>query len=182
MKPPKSTPKLSIDDIDKSLDMRYIRSLENPDSVGYDNKNKVWRQPKSKKFDVNQIGMGLDVRDATVAAYLAKKGRTSNPYLTEQEERELRAQIYQLKKGVVDRTLKRHNVKTNAKDYAIMMGMAWQGDPMGKINTPGSVTRQAVQPLIDAGKPIGQAAFNAYYSYPSNATRYSERIKSHNNF
>ena len=42
--------------------LKYVQQLENPRKVGWDGKRKVWRTPKRKGYDKNQIAYGLDTR------------------------------------------------------------------------------------------------------------------------
>lgn len=169
-------------DIDNSLGMKYIRHLENSDSVGWNANAKQWRPVKRRGYDPYAIGIGLDMRDPDIVSFLKKKGRTANPWLSEEEERSLRTMKYLQKRAVVNRFYTKNGIVGDDKDAAIMTGMAYQGHPMLKINTPGSVTRNAVQKKIDAKQPIGESAFNFYYNYDTNKQRYADRIAKHNSF
>lgn len=173
----------SDEDIDNSFGMDYIRHIENADSVGWNPKLRRWTPPDKPGYDKHSLGMGLDMRkenNPEVYNYLKEKGRLDNPYLTEAEERQFRINAYKRKKAIVNRFQKDNNIKLTEEDAAILTGMAYQGYPMKMVNTPGSVTRTAIQPLIDEGKPIGQPAFDAYYGYPANAKLYADRVKRHN--
>lgn len=74
------------DNYENTLLGQYIRAIENPDSVGYQNGR--WYKPRNKRFDPNNRGFGIDVRynDAAEALTRGRPGR----WLTTQEERDLR--------------------------------------------------------------------------------------------
>ena len=76
---------------DNDIRMELIRYLENPDSIGFDKKKRIWRPPtNSAKYDINQIGIGLDLaRHRNPELY--KLYHSRNPgYITEEEERDIR--------------------------------------------------------------------------------------------
>lgn len=89
MKPRKSNVTFSDD-----AALEYIMALENPHKVGWDSKNRVWRTPKEKGYDKNQIAYGLDIRqdhNPVVYNFLKEKGRLKDPWLTEGEATDLMA-------------------------------------------------------------------------------------------
>ena len=69
--------------------MDYILQLENPSRVGYS--KGIWRTPTdSTKYDIHQIGGGLDIREEhnpIVYNDLKSKNRLNDPWLTEAEEK-----------------------------------------------------------------------------------------------
>lgn len=72
---------------DNDLLMQYITAIENPDSIGYSPSSKQWKFPTDrKKYDINQIGIGLDRNNPEIQKIL-KTGRKT---ITEQEERDIR--------------------------------------------------------------------------------------------
>lgn len=83
----------TIKDYDNTTIGRYIRAIENPDSVGFDRERRVWYNPQldprgGKKFDANNRGMGVDV----VYNNAASQYTNADPKreLTEEEERYFR--------------------------------------------------------------------------------------------
>jgi hypothetical protein len=48
----------------------YIKSIENPDRIGWN--GKVWGAPTLKGYDVNQRGYGIDIRYNNAAKNLVK--------------------------------------------------------------------------------------------------------------
>lgn len=70
---------------------KLINASENPDSVGWDAKNRRWyAPPKGKGYDTNQFGMGVDRNQTEGFDLLVKKDKHGNEYLTEEDERLLR--------------------------------------------------------------------------------------------
>jgi hypothetical protein len=66
--------------------LQYIAALENPGRVGWDERAQVWRPPKLKGYDHNQIAYGLDMREEhnpDVYNFLKSKGRLNDPWLTD---------------------------------------------------------------------------------------------------
>lgn len=76
---------------DNDIRMGLIRYLENRDSIGFDRKKRIWRPPTSRtKYDINQIGIGLDLSKHRNPE-LYKLYHSRNPgYITEEEERDIR--------------------------------------------------------------------------------------------
>lgn len=90
------------DNYDDTSVGRYIRAIENPDSVGFDLVMRRWYAPTNVAvFDKNNRGMGVDVVRNSDAAATAS-GRTGK-WLTEQEERDLRNGHIAYSLGVMDR-------------------------------------------------------------------------------
>ena len=44
---------MPIPDFDNTLTGRYIRALENPDSLGWNPKKRIWEAPKQRGTDSN---------------------------------------------------------------------------------------------------------------------------------
>lgn len=51
---------MPIPDFDNTLIGRYIRALENPDSLGWNPKKRIWETPKQRGTDSNNRCMGVD--------------------------------------------------------------------------------------------------------------------------
>ena len=76
---------------DNTLTGRLINYSENPDSIGWDAKNRRWYAPPAGKgYDTNQFGMGVDRNYTQGFKERVKKDRKGREYLTEQDERYLR--------------------------------------------------------------------------------------------
>jgi len=105
--------------------IEYLGALENPGKVGL--KGGIWRPPTdSTKYDINQIGMGLDIREKNnpiVYNFLKSKGRLGNPYLTIEEEKMLRKKTWLQKKPILDRFLKSHDL--SKRGIFTAAGMLW---------------------------------------------------------
>ena len=70
----------------------YIIEAENPDSIGWDPKTKMWTTPNKKGYDKNQIGIGNDVRpkhNDLVQPYLIHNNDGTKS-ITEKNERKAR--------------------------------------------------------------------------------------------
>lgn len=77
---------MAIKNYDNTLVGKYIREIENPDSIGY--RNGRWYKPTNINFDFNNRGFGVDVENNNDAVELTN-GRDGK-WLTEQEEKDLR--------------------------------------------------------------------------------------------
>lgn len=70
---------------------KLINASENPDSIGWDAKNRRWYAPPAGKgYDTNQFGMGVDRNQTEGFDLLVKKDSKGREYLTEKDERLLR--------------------------------------------------------------------------------------------
>lgn len=82
-----------IKNYDNTTIGRYIRAIENPDSIGFDKERKVWYNPRldprgGKGYDYRNRGMGVDVLNNNAAK--AYTEGVPNRELTEEEERYFR--------------------------------------------------------------------------------------------
>lgn len=76
---------------DNTLTGKLINYSENPDSIGWDAKNRRWyAPPKNKGYDTNQFGMGIDRNQTPGFEAKVKKDKQGREYLTEEDERYLR--------------------------------------------------------------------------------------------
>ena len=175
MKPRKSNVTFSDD-----AALEYIMALENPHKVGWDSKNRVWRTPKEKGYDKNQIAYGLDIRqdhNPVVYNFLKEKGRLKDPWLTEGEATDLMAQLYADKNGSVNKAVEKMGGNISQRGYNVLRGMAWHGHPMKQLLNPDSITGKAFLRAIANGDRDLNSVFDAYYGYGSNATQFADRIK-----
>lgn len=158
--------------------MDYILQLENPNRIGYS--NGIWRPPTdSTKYDVHQIGGGLDMREEhnpIVYNFLKSNGRLNNPYLTEAEERQLRMQTWRGKRALMDKFVAAHGDQISQLGYNTAAGMLWHGHPFKKMNQADSVTGKALLTALAAGDKDLTGVFDAYYGYGDNAKRFASRI------
>ena len=118
---------------DDSLIAQYIRAIENPDSVGFNNGR--WEAPPvGKGYDLNSRGFGMDVNynDATRALTANRKGK----WLTEEEERQLRLDHITDNQKTLNRWTAspyiRRNPLTEEKE-AMALGMLYRGDGIRSI-------------------------------------------------
>lgn len=76
---------------DKTLTGKLINFSENPDSIGWDDKNRRWYAPPAGKgYDTNQFGMGVDRNQTPGFRERVKRDSKGREYLTENDERYLR--------------------------------------------------------------------------------------------
>ena len=160
----------------------YIGQLENPTKHGLS--NGVWRTPKdSSKWDVHQIGMGLDIRqehNPIVYNYLKSKGRLNDPWLTEAEERMLRKKTWDQKRPTWERFVKSHDLSRRGELTAA--GMLWHGHPYKMMNTKDSLTGKALAKAIESGDRDLSTVFDTYYGYGPNAKRFASRVTANTNY
>lgn len=163
---------------DEAID--YIIALENPGKVGWDKSKKIWRTPRGKGYDNNQIAYGLDIRlehNPLVYNYLKDNNRLDDPWLTDQEAKSLAMQTYRQKKDTVNKAIQLAGGNVSQRGYNILSGMAWHGHPMKSILNPDSITGKAFRNAIRQGDQDFDQVFDTYYYYGSNANRFAERIK-----
>lgn len=158
--------------------MDYIGQLENAKKVGL--KDGIWRPPTQPGYDKYQIGMGLDTRaehNPIVYNYLKSKGRLNDPWLTESEEKDLRAQTYATKKNLVRRLAAQYGDGLSELGYSRIAGMVWHGDPALKMRNQNTTTGSAFKRAALINDNDLQSVFDAYYKYPANRVRYQDRYK-----
>ena len=126
---------MPIPDFDNTLTGRYIRTIENPDSLGWNPKKRIWEAPKQRGTDLNNRGMGVDIIYNEDAAKVVKNRPTK--YLTEQEERDLRNDHIDYSYGVIDRHLPTHSGLTPERQ-AMAAGVIYRGDgkKLQSVNNP----------------------------------------------
>lgn len=162
--------------------IEYIGQLENPTKYGL--KDGIWRTPKdSSKWDVHQIGMGLDTRqehNPIVYNYLKSKGRLNDPWLTVEEERMLREKTWNQKRPIWERFVKSHDLSRRGE--LIAAGMLWHGHPYKMMNTKDSLTGKALDKAMKSGDKDLSTVFDTYYGYGSNAKRFASRVNANTNY
>ena len=159
----------------------YVQQLENPNKVGWDKKNRVWRTPKQKGYDKNQIAYGLDTRkehNPIVYNFLKENGRLSDPWLTDKEAKQLMAQTWNTKKAIVNKLIDKTGGNISQRGYNLISGMAWHGHPAKMALNADSVTGKALMNAVASGDKDMDSVFDAYYKYGSNATQFADRIRS----
>lgn len=156
---------------DNSLVAQYIRALENPDSIGYN--NGIWEAPRKKVHDSNNRGFGVDVM-YNAKAHALTNGR-SGRWLTEAEERALRNEHI----GDNKNTLEKYYPSMLLKQYpsetkqAMALGMLYRGDGIGSLLHNPEINEAY---LSGTDEDMQRAVSNFYKKkIPSRAT-------SHNNF
>ena len=163
---------------DEALD--YIRALENPNKIGWDKKKRVWRTPSQPGYDKNQIAYGLDIRpenNPIVYQFLKTKGRLNDPWLTDQEAKDLMAQTYAQKQNTIRKAIELAGGNVSQLGYNRLAGMAWHGDPMKKLLDPDSITGKAYREEVAGGNRDLTGTFDTYYGYGSNAKRFEDRVR-----
>lgn len=117
---------------DDSLIAQYIRAIENPDSIGFNNGK--WEQPKLKGHDFNNRGFGIDViyNDQAHALTNNRQGR----WLSEEEERKLRKAHTDYIEGRFNKWMATpyilRQIPTEEKK-AMALGLMYRGDGVGSI-------------------------------------------------
>jgi hypothetical protein len=116
---------------DNSLVAQYIRALENPDSLGYD--NGIWRAPGHPGiFDSRNRGFGVDVENNVAAIELTKD--RPGKWLTEDEERNLRLSHIEENQRILDKwTPKILEEYPSEEKKAMALGLLYRGDGMKSI-------------------------------------------------
>lgn len=121
---------------DNSLVAQYIRSIENPDSIGFVNGR--WEQPIEKVHDLNNRGFGVDVihNDQAHALTNGRQGR----WLSEEEERNIRNAYIQDNQRTLNKwTASPYILRQvpSEEKQAMAVGMLYKGDGIGSIvNNP----------------------------------------------
>lgn len=120
---------------DNSLVAQYIRALENPDSVGYNNGR--WEAPTHNAHDSNNRGFGVDVMYNNKAHALTnnRQGR----WLSEAEERKIRNEYIEDNAKILERYLPSMLLRQYPSEakQAMALGMLYRGDGIGSIlHTP----------------------------------------------
>lgn len=163
--------------------LSYIQNLENPHRVGWD--GKVWRTPKEKGFDKNQIAYGLDIRqkhNPIVYNFLKSRGRLGDPWLTDAEAKQLTAQTFAQKKDSIAKAIAIAGGNVSQEGYNRLAGMAWHGHPMKMLLDKDSLTGKAFRKEIANGGTNFTRTFDTYYSYGSNAKQFADRMKQDQNY
>lgn len=165
--------------------INYIIALENPHKIGWDKAKKIWRTPKGKGFDNNQIAYGLDTREEhnpLVYNFLKNNNRLNDPWLTDKEARNLAMQTYRQKKDSVAKAIEIAKGNVSQRGYNILSGMAWHGHPMKSVLSPDSITGKAFRKAIKQGDQDFDSVFDAYYHYGTNEKQFAERILADKSF
>lgn len=122
-------PKNNVINHDYFLLGKYIRQIENPDSVGWDPQRHIWTAPNLKGYDKKSRGMGVDIENNAAAKKLTANRR--GKYLTEQEERALRNAHIDYSLGALDRHDTIPGIKVDEispRKKAEVVGLIYRGD------------------------------------------------------
>lgn len=112
---------------------KFINYAENPDSLGFDRENNVWKRPERGKGDRHQFGMGVDDR---YYGDSIRYGETSDDdYMTIEDERAMR------KKAIDDAYVSYRNRVKYARrlcgDYATKISKAKEAMTLSAIYCKG---------------------------------------------
>ena len=154
---------------DDSLIARYIREIENPDSIGY--KDGRWYEPDKQGYDNNNRGFGVDVIHNKGAKETVKN--RNNKWLSEEEERFLRNSHIAESQRILDSKASPYILRTppSEEKQAMAVGMLYRGDSVMQNPT----VREAYLSGTDGDM---QKAVSDYYQ----SKKVSERAQRHNNF
>ncbi len=163
---------------------KLINASENPDSVGWDAKNRRWyAPPEGKGYDTDQFGMGVDRNQTEGFDLLVKKDKNGNEYLTEEDERLLR-----------HLAIDKANESANARYEYAQKATGIEGSVSPKHDAitvsaiynlgPGYVANtlfenlEAMRALFDRNSPLYQKLVQAEYKKKNR----NERIDNENKF
>lgn len=154
---------------DDSLIARYIREIENPDSIGY--KEGRWYEPDKQGYDSNNRGFGVDVIHNKGAKEIVKN--RNNKWLSEEEERFLRNSHIAESQRILDSKAPPYILRTPPSEgkQAMAVGMLYRGDSVMQNPT----VRETYLSGTDSDM---QKAVSDYYQ----SKKVSERAQRHNNF
>ena len=155
---------------DDSLVAKYIRSIENPDSIGF--KDGRWVAPPAG-YDPNNRGFGVDIKYNDAANDLTND--RSGRWLSEGEERQLRNNHIENMQAVLDKwTPKILAQEPSEKKQAMAIGLLYRGDGIKSIKD-NPVMRDAYYSGTD--QDFQNAVADLYRK-----KKVSERAKQHNQF
>lgn len=151
---------------------KYLISLENPDSIGWDEKNKRWNSPTLPGYDKNQRGIGLDiVKNKELASYLKKHPRPGN-YLTKEEEEFFRNKHLQYLNDVFEKNTQQ--IKKSESKKIMALGLMYHGHGPSLWSDKNDGLYHAFHFGSDEDF---KNAISAFYQ-----TRNPERMKNHENY
>lgn len=103
-----------------------MQAIENPDSVGWNPKLRIWEAPMKKGFDKNQRGFGVDiVKNGYAKVFFAEHPRPGY-YLTDDEERLLRYRYLDYLQKVYDKHVS-SDLQISDKKKAMALGIMYHG-------------------------------------------------------
>lgn len=120
---------MPVRNYDDTVAGEYIRSMENPDSVGWNPYIDTWfAPPAGKGYDLRNRGMGVDVYNNRLAVPVVQ-GRPGKT-LSRQEERDIRNATLEYCYSVIDRYRKRIPASRNMsqRKEAEALGLVYRGD------------------------------------------------------
>lgn len=166
---------MPVRDYDNLLVGEYIRSIENPDSIGF--KDGKWFQSPRKVDDPNNRGFGVDIKYNDKARELVKdrKGK----WLSEKEERDLRNSHIDYVMGRIDKwTPQMLQEMPSEEKRVIAAGMLYRGDGIKNI-----IKNPALRDTFYSGTPkeFSKAVEDFYKEKNSNHYQ-PERARLHKEF
>lgn len=107
--------------------VEYIKTIENPDSVGYDPETNTWNRVQMKGFDPNTYGYGLDYRyfDNSI---LNDDGSMNHDVMLNHVNKKLKYYEGAAKRNGVDKN------KMSNDDYLLSIGAMYRGDAKDVYN------------------------------------------------
>lgn len=107
--------------------VEYIKTIENPDSVGYDPKTNTWNRVQMEGFDPNTYGYGLDYRyfDNSI---LNDDGSMDHDVMLNHVDKKLKYYEGAAKRNGVDKN------KMSNDDYLLSIGAMYRGDAKDVYN------------------------------------------------
>lgn len=149
----------------ETLRFQYIKELENPNLVGYDEQNDRWTSPPAGKgYDPNGIGIGLDKYTNTyVRDYLR---RHNKDWLSMDEMIQLQNKSFEWAEGVLNRNAK--NLKMSDVKRAVAIGLIYHGHGKKLWNTSHSLHKA----LFNGSDKQFIDAVTEFYKGNSRSTRH----------
>ena len=132
----------------------YIKAIENPDRIGWNEKRQIWEAPKLKGYDKNQRGYGIDTTTNKKAVKLTA-GR-SGKWITDKEMNDLMKDHIDYVLGVARRRIEGFDSFSPEKQ-AVTIGMMYRGDK------PLSVAKRGLINFKDDDRKFIDSVAN-YYS------------------
>lgn len=107
--------------------VEYIKTIENPDSVGYDPETNTWNRVQMEGFDPNTYGYGLDYRyfDNSI---LNDDGSMDHDVMLNHVDKKLKYYEGAAKRNGVDKN------KMSNDDYLLSIGAMYRGDAKDVYN------------------------------------------------
>ena len=168
---------------DNTLTGQLINYSENPDSIGWDAKNRRWYAPPANKgYDVNQFGMGVDRNQTPGFSDRVKVDERGREYLTAEDERYLRfLAIDRANRSANERYEYAQratgiNGSVSPKNDAITVSAIYNLGP-GRVARTIFEDKNAMQALFNRNSPVYQQAVHEQYREKNRNERINRELQ-----